>query len=214
MDERSLSTTLDQLGLERGRPVVIVVGGAAGLDAQLEAPLTRLFTDAVFPACARRGATLVDGGTDAGVMQIAGTTRRSLRSEVPLVGVVAEGTTNWGGSDLPDAASLEPNHSHVILVPGRHWGDESPWIPRIAAAIADGAPQAAIVVGGGEVTERDVRNIARSGAPIVAIRGTGGVADSFDDLSGEPWVTAIDALAAPQTLFECLMTELAPGSLG
>ncbi len=212
LDERSIETTLRDLGVARGHSVMIVVGGAAGLDASLEPAVALLFTEAILPAAERCGATIVDGGTDSGVMRIAGSARQSQHSDVPLVGVVAEGTTTWGGSDEHDAAPLEPNHTHVILVPGRRWGDESRWIPLIAAAIADGAPQVAVVIGGGDVTRRDVRNIGETSTPIVAVRGTGGVADSLAVLAGSSRVVDVDALVAPGILLDRLVTELTAGS--
>jgi SLOG in TRPM, prokaryote len=211
LDERAIETTLHELGIARGRSVMIVVGGAAGLDVNLEPALARLFTDAILPAAQRCDATIVDGGTDSGVMRIAGAARRSLRSDVPLVGVVAEGTTTWGGSDEHDAAPLEPNHTQVVLVPGRTWGDESRWIPLIAAAIADGAPQLAVVIGGGDVTRQDVRNIGATSTPIVAVRGTGGVADALAVLADSSRVIAVDALSAPEVLLDRLITELTTG---
>jgi hypothetical protein len=137
-------------------------------------------------------------------MRIAGISRSTAHADVPLVGVVADGTTTWGGSDLSDAAPLERNHSHVLVVPGSVWGDESPWIPRVAAAIAGGEPMAAIVVGGGDITDDDVQNIMRSGTPLIAIRNTGGAADRLWAQAPDERVILVDALDQPGALVTAL----------
>jgi SLOG in TRPM, prokaryote len=135
-----LPTELDAIGLRRGHPVLVLVGGAGGISED-----DLLLTDTVLravmlPVLEKRTAVVVDGGTDSGVMRVVGRARADTYANFPLVGVAAEGTVI-----APDqlehppsgAAKLEPYHTHVILVPGTSWGDESPWLAHVADAIAD-----------------------------------------------------------------------------
>jgi hypothetical protein len=63
-----LPTALSSLGLGRPRPVLVLVGGADRLSEVDMARLRQDFTDALAPVAEALGATVVDGGTDAGVM--------------------------------------------------------------------------------------------------------------------------------------------------
>src|SRR5437660_1776717 len=52
--------------------VIMVFGGAKGLDNSRKALLTKLFTDAIAPAAAELGTLIIDGGTQSGVMAMIG----------------------------------------------------------------------------------------------------------------------------------------------
>ena len=69
------------------------------------------------------------------------------------------------GPTADDAAALEPHHTHVLLVPGASWGDESPWLTRVADALADGTGWLTVVINGGDITYADA---AASLAPRTA----------------------------------------------
>jgi hypothetical protein len=58
---------LAELGLRPPRPVVVLVGGADGLDDAGLARLRPLFEEGLAPLADSLGACVVDGGTDAGV---------------------------------------------------------------------------------------------------------------------------------------------------
>ena len=183
-----IAGALDRLALRRGRPVLVLVGGAAGMaDAHL-ATLRAVLREAVLPLLHRLGAAVVDGGTDSGVMRVVGQVRRDDRAGFPLVGVAAEGTVKVPGADAPgpDAADLEPRHTHFVLVPGGQWGDESPWLADVADVVADGAPSATLVVNGGKITFVDVgASIARK-RPVVVLAGTGRTADAIARARTQP----------------------------
>ena len=78
-----------------------------------------------------------------------------------------------------DRVALEPNHTHVVLVPGIEWGDESPWLSEVADVVADGAPSVTVVVNGGEITFDDALTSLRRGRPVVVLAGTGRTADEI-----------------------------------
>lgn len=177
-EERHLDRALAALGLDRGRPALVLVGGADDLpDAQGLGPL---FAEIVALA-ERLRASVVDGGTDAGIMRLVGKARASARALFPLVGVAAEGTVVVpGGPPARDAAApLEPNHSHFVLVPGSDWGDEVPWLGRVAEVLAGGAPTVTLLVNGGEVARRDVEASVEAGRAVVVVAGSGRTADDL-----------------------------------
>jgi hypothetical protein len=188
---------LDELGLRRGRPVLVLVGGASGMaDADLD-ELGTVLREVALPLLHRLDAVVVDGGTDAGVMRVVGRARRDGGGGFPLIGVAAEGTVVLPGADAqnPDAADLEPHHTGFILVPGREWGDESPWLGRVADAVADGARSATLVVNGGKITLLDAQASIDRGRRVVVLAGTGRTADAIDlartDPGADPRATAI-----------------------
>jgi hypothetical protein len=79
----------------------------------------------------------------------------------------------------PAAAELEPHHTHFVLVPGAVWGDESPWLSRVAMVIASGRPSLTLVVNGGQVTCDDIGYSLEDGRPVIVPAGTGRAADSI-----------------------------------
>lgn len=172
-----LASALDDLGVRRGRPVVVLVGGAAGMSEDDTALAGGMLRDAVFPLLNRLGAAVVDGGTDSGVMRLAGRARDAVGGRFPLVGVVAAGAMK--DDDVP----LEPYHTHVLLVPGASWGDESPWLAGVASVIAGDRPSVTLVVNGGSITYDDIANSLDAGRPIVVVAGTGRTADAVADAS-------------------------------
>lgn len=177
-EERHLDPALAALGLDRGRPALVLVGGAGDLpDAQ---GLSPLFAEIV-ALSERLRTSVVDGGTDAGIMRLVGKARAAARARFPLVGVAAEGTVviPGGPPGREDAAPLEPNHSHFVLVPGSEWGDEVPWLGRVAEALVGRAPAATLLVNGGEVARRDVKASVEAGRAVVVVAGSGRVADEL-----------------------------------
>lgn len=169
----AVAETLDALGLRRGRPVVVLVGGADGMGEADRALADRMLRDAVFPLLDRLDAVVVDGGTDGGVMQVAGRARDAVGARFPLVGVVVAEAMRV--DDVP----LEPHHTHTLLVPGSAWGEESPWLAGVASAVAGGQPSATLVVNGGSITYDDIAHSLAADRPIVVIAGTGRTADAI-----------------------------------
>jgi len=174
-----LPAALRALNIRHARPVLVVVGGAGGMTPDQMAPLAGII-EHVLLTLARWDGAIVDGGTDSGIMKILGQARHSAAASLSLIGVAAEGTIVFPGKpEPPDAASLERHHSHVILVPGSTWGDESPWLSRVATAIADGQPSLTLVVNGGQITYDDIDHSLNAGRPVIILAGTGRTADAI-----------------------------------
>jgi len=184
-ESAELGTALAALGLEGPRPVLVLVGGAAGLDPDLHRPLVDLFRTLV-PVLTAAGAVVVDGGTRSGVMALMG--EAALGTGLPLLGVAARGTLCLPGQGAespagpdggPEGADPDPRHGRFLLVPGTDWGDESPWIATAASVLAGNQPSLTLVVGGGEVTARDLQEGLNLGRPALILAGTGGTADAL-----------------------------------
>jgi hypothetical protein len=166
------------LGLTPG-PTLVLVGGADGLTGQALDRLRALFVDTIAPLVEEAGARVVDGATDSGVVQLIGQARRQRELSFPLIGVAAIGNVAVSAEARgPDAVQLEPNHSHFLLVAGEGWGEESPWIARLASALANGEPSLTLLVNGGEISWADVSASIAEGRSIVAVTGSGGTADA------------------------------------
>ncbi|MFD6453578.1 hypothetical protein ACFQ9R_18760 [Nocardia sp. NPDC056541] len=180
----TIDESLRRTTLTPGRPVLVLVGGAAGLPVDPDSPLARLLVEHVVPLVEQLGAVVVDGGTDAGVMRMVGDARRSADATFRLVGVVAEGTVRLPGAPpprSPDWAHVEPGHTDIVLVPGSEWGDESPWLAAVATAIAGRAGSVTMLVNGGAIAYVDALNSLAVGRAAVVLAGSGRTADEIAD---------------------------------
>lgn len=185
-DVTDLDPLLRRLKLGAHWPVVVLVGGASGLGPEASARCDTLLRRAVIPAMERAEAVLVDGGTDSGIIALAGRARRDAGALGPQIGVVAEGTVDLAGGlttrpGLPagDRVRLEPHHTLVLVVPGQDWGDEAPWLSALATAMAGAAPSVTVLANGGDVAYDDVRHSLAAGRPVLALAGTGRTADEI-----------------------------------
>lgn len=165
------------------RPTLVLVGGASGLTDEYRGRLQTFFTQVLAPLIQTIGGTVVDGGTDAGIMSMIGQARRDIQGTFPLVGVAAIGTVEIPNrvTDFDDACPLEPNHTHFVLTPGGMWGDESPWIARVASTLAQGFASMTILINGGRIAWQDVSHSVRVGRPVVVLAGSGRTADELAD---------------------------------
>jgi hypothetical protein len=184
-----LSAALAGLGLHAPRLVVVLIGGAGLMDAGDLDRLRPLFERGLVPVAERLGAVVIDGGTDAGVMYLIGRARTRAEATFPLVGVPAAGTVRFPGKH-PGARRhwplrarrrwpLDAHHPYFVLVPGAEFGDEAPWIARVATELAGGWPSVTVLVNGGEIAYLDMECSLHAGRPVLAIAGSGRTADQL-----------------------------------
>ena len=168
---------LAQAGLVGARPVVVLIGGAAKLD-ETAGDLQGAIRDGVIATAQAQGATVVDGGTDSGVMAIAGQARRDLDATFPLVGVAPIAKVSAPG--IPAAkgtTGLEPNHTHVLVAPGDEWGSEAPWLVSTAKILGASRSVVAVLVDGGPLALQEAMACAAQGWPLIVLAGSGRTAD-------------------------------------
>lgn len=175
-----LAAALARLGLAAPRPVLVLAGDAANGTVSPD-ELRPLFDEALIPRALAHEACIVDGGTDAGVMRLVGRAHARAGGRLAIVGVVVDALAGRPGQPPADPAGapLEQHHTHFLLVDGTHWGDEAPWIAAVADVLADGAPSATVLVGGGEIARHDATESVRAGRPVIAVAGSGRTGDEI-----------------------------------
>ena len=161
-------------------------------------------------------------------MRLTGEARRSVKGSFPLVGVAPEGTISLPGT-RPDAerVAIEPHHTHLFVVPGSAWGDESPWISRVALSIAGTHGIAAVVVDGGAVSLKDVGEAVAAGIRVIAVADSGRTAsllasatkggaddDAARTIAETGLVRGIDGIEDPASVTRAIGTLLAKGDGG
>jgi hypothetical protein len=182
-----IDQALAALGLEEGRPVMVLVGGASYLNAVDANKVERLFKDVIAPLCEEHRVTVVDGGTQSGVIRLIGEARAAAGFTFPLVGVVPKGAVQYANvGQVHNTSPLEPNHTQFFLVPGQTFSEESPWIAHIAQRISAGRPSFTLVANGGAVTWKDIMFSFAVGRPVLALEGTGRAADEFSQALRTP----------------------------
>jgi len=164
------------LGLERGTNALVLIGGADEMSRRESERLQPFFEDVIAELAMRLLLVVLDGGTDVGVMSLLGRARASTGAGFPLVGVAVEALVAVP-SQPTNGVQLEPNHTHFVFVPGSEWGDEAPWLARLASGI--GGESATVLVNGGEIAWRDAEESVRQGRPLVVLARTGRTADDL-----------------------------------
>jgi hypothetical protein len=135
---------------------------------------------------AARGApkiAVADGGTQAGIMEAAGSARRHSGLAFPLIGVAPAGEIPPRGK-----TPVDRNHSHIVAVdnpsaPAQDaWGSETETMYWLFAQLAEGRPSITVVANGGGITLREVDANVRAGRRMILIEGSGRAADALVSL--------------------------------
>lgn len=173
------------LGLETPAPCIFISGGASNMSPE-DMERTRVIMDeGIAKFAAENGITIIDGGTEAGVMQMIGEARRKHHYSFPLIGVAPEGKIKYPGKYNPNSeAELENNHSHFVLVNSDEWGGESEMIVNLTRRISGtGQHQAlGILINGGKIAQQDIYLATAKGdqkIPILVLEGSGRFAEEL-----------------------------------
>jgi hypothetical protein len=174
-------TILKSLGIVQPHTLIMVFGGAKGLDDSRNARLGELFTSAVAPAAAEAGALVIDGGTQSGVMAMMGEALARDGRESQLLGIAPAGKVTYPGgpndANIGDGAPLEPNHSHFVLVESDEWGDETGTMFKLAEAL--NVAVVTMLINGGQIAENEALRGVRNGWPLLVVEGSGRFADEL-----------------------------------
>jgi hypothetical protein len=200
VDEAELHLALKTLDLITPTPVVVLVGGAAGVNDQ-HAALIQDVSNIIAQVVEETNAAIIDGGTQSGVMASIGRVRNHLGYQFPLIGVAVEQLVNYPGLHDDSEHSgkkgerypLDLNHTHFILVPGTKWGDESSWISQAAKVLSGEYPSVTILINGGEISREDVKNSLKAERPVLVLQGTGRLADELAEAEGSSLMRFIRA---------------------
>ena len=174
------------LALPAPRALVLLNGGTADLDADLQERLAVALADGLARVVAEEGVTVITGGTDAGVFRLFGQGLARWGATAPCIGVAVAELTAYPGHPQGEA-SLEPHHSHFVLTAGHEWGAETPTMYALAATLARKCPSLAVFAGGGAITLREMAANVAQGRTILLLADSGRNTDAvLAAAGGEP----------------------------
>lgn len=183
--QQTAAEALQAMGIEGPTPTLVIIGGASEMSAESLKQLQTIFNQVIAPLATDLDLTVLDGGTDAGVIHMMGTARHYTQGTFRLIGVAPQGKVRFPhepadtGSQNDSRHPLEPHHTDFLLVPGDDWGCESPWLSNVASTLAGDQPTLAILVNGGKVAFTDLKFNLDVGRPTVVLSGSGRLADSI-----------------------------------
>jgi hypothetical protein len=196
--------------------LLLLSGGASLIPEEILNQLSPLFT-VVGETLAQEQVTVIDGGTQAGVMALMGEALAKAGRTAPYVGVLpAHAEVEPGGPHGEDI--LEPHHSHFVLIESDEWGSESKIMCDLATYLSAQAPSLVLLVNGGEIALQDIEWNVRQGREIVVVAGSGRLADEIAEAVRQPERKTRDRIAkvvreGRLTLFEISQTPTALADL-
>ena len=177
--QHQLAEAFSLLGVRLSRPVLVLVGGAAGLEAH-RAALVKNILRLVAETAESLEAAIIDGGTQSGIIALIGEIHAEWKFNFPLVGVAVEAMVRWpGNANTAARAELDPHHPSFLLVPGSKWGDESQWLSESAHTLAQTLPSLTLLINGGEISRQDVKLSVLAKRPVLVVADTGRLADEL-----------------------------------
>ena len=189
---------LAALDLPPPRGTVVLNGSTGDLPPDVAARLIPVLgTAGLAGLAAEQGLTVVTGGTDAGIFSILGGALDG--AGATLIGVAPHGL-------VPSSVPLEPHHTHMVLVDGERWGDETGVLLELVAALCRRAPCVAVVCGGGPVTRTEVAGHLAARRPVIVLEGSGRFADELAAEPGE--ATVVPLSSAPEGLVAAVLAAL------
>ena len=189
-----LESVLSSLGLPAFHNFMMIAGGAALMTEAFYPNLTHLFTDGIAHLAASHTMLIIDGGTQAGVMQLMGTGVAEKGRRSPLFGISPAGRVRYPGqrvygNDDEDTAQLDPNHSHFVLVETDEWGGETATMYELAHYFSQEHSSIALLVNGGAIAIKEVLYNVRQQRPVIVLEGSGRAADDIAHLWREKPLT-------------------------
>jgi hypothetical protein len=180
----SVEAIATALGLQHA-PCIFISGGAGGMSEEDVNKTRQIMDEGVAKFASENGITVIDGGTESGVMQMIGEARRSHNYSFPLIGIAPYGKIQYPSHLNADhEAELDSNHSHFVLVDSDEWGGESQTIIDLTRHIAREEHQHAlgILINGGKISQQDIYLATAKGdhkIPILVLEGSGRFAEQL-----------------------------------
>jgi hypothetical protein len=168
---------IDVLMLPAPKALLILNGGTADLEAPLKAQLSACIADGLARAAAEDRITIISGGTEAGIFALLGLGIERWGQSAPCIGIAVESMIIRPGHPEGEA-TLEPHHSHFVLVEGRSWGDETTLMYALATQLARAAPTITIFAGGGQIAIQEMEVNAAQGREMILLAGSGRATDA------------------------------------
>jgi hypothetical protein len=166
-----------ELELPKCWRLLMISGGAGHMSDEIYTRLEKMFAE-VGKLVRDDGITVIDGGTQYGVMQLMGQALRRAGAAVTHIGVLpAHAAADANGT--PAEQFLEPNHSCFVLVESDTWGDEVEVMYKLAAHLAADAPSIAMLINGGRVALEEIEKNIEQKREVVVIVGSGRLADEL-----------------------------------
>lgn len=157
--------------------LLLISGGASQMPDEIAARLVDLFAE-VSKLVGEHGITIIDGGTDAGVMKLMGQALRQAGAAVTHIGVLpAQAEAGANGVQAEDI--LDPNHSYFVLVESQTWGDEVEVMYSLGGYLSANIPSVAMLINGGDISLKEVEKNVEQGREIIVIAGSGRLADEI-----------------------------------
>lgn len=170
---------LEALKIDVPAPCIFISGGAGGMSPEDIAKTRQIMDQGVAKFASQNGITVIDGGTESGVMQMIGEARRKNDYNFPLIGVAPFGKIQYPGHENNEnEAELDSNHSHFVLVDSDEWGGESQTIIDLTRATSGNKQKHAlgILINGGKIAQHDIYLATAKGdqkIPILVLEGSG-----------------------------------------
>lgn len=210
-----------RLELTAPAPAIFLTGGAS-LMSDADIRLTEQFIAVLAQFAQASGATVIDGGTQSGIMQMIGQARALYGLTFPLIGVTPLAKVEYPGhANGTKEADLNPDHTHFVFVDGDEWGDESELILGLTRKLAahmqpEQKPALGILINGGSIARKEVYLAATKELhlPMIIIEGSGRAADEIATVmkTGRTSKRILQAILAGGDI-QLVATSQGPGAL-
>lgn len=157
-------------------PVLGVIGGADEPHARVPRKSAAALGEAVFCAVDLSGAFLVDDAVGSVTTAALAAARARGLSTLPAVLGVMPGRRAERAGISGNGPEPGEGHSHVIMLDGAEGRKAAAWKLSAAASLADGAPMATVLAGGGPVARAELLSAVRCGIPVFVLGWSGGLA--------------------------------------
>jgi len=185
-DDTIAEDIISSLEIEIPKSVIFVAGGAANLDEENEPRLIQLFSRSIAKIAFENKSLIVDGGTDSGVMSLAGLAVADRGRKTNLLGVAPASMVHYPGKPEQETEketySLEPNHSHFVLVKKDNFGGEKDMLFKLLKYFSINTQVVMILVNGGTLSKFEVLNSVRTKISIIVMEQSGRLADEIAEL--------------------------------